>query len=1096
MGTALGQNTGFKVSLVSSETVTAGTLWTWGYDAYGQLGNGTTTDYSSPIQIGALTNWSSIAFGSTMAAIKTDGTLWTCGYNRYGQLGNGTVVYYSSPIQVGSLTNWSKVSVGGNWITAIKTDGTLWAWGRGSAAGQLGNGTTINYSSPIQIGSLTNWSSVSSSGVAVGAVKTDGTLWTWGYGADGLIGNGTTISYSSPIQVGSLTNWSKVSMGTWHSAALKTNGTLWSWGLNNWGQLGNGTSVYYSSPIQVGSLTTWNDISVGIVGHNLATKTDGTLWSWGRNHKGQLGNGTTTDYSSPIQVGSLSNWGYISSGIWESAAIPSSTQTVKYGQDTYYGNTLWGWGSGQAGALGNSATNNYSSPIQIGSLTNWSKVSSGFYAFLGIKTDGTLWGWGDNRHGGIGNGTNVAYSSPVQVGSLTNWSEVRAGTCSLSIKTDGTLWAWGRNSDGQLGNGTVVYYLSPIQVGSLTTWSKISVSQSGTCHSAAIKTDGTMWTWGSNSNGQLGNGTTINYSSPIQVGALTNWNQIACGYTHTVAVKTDGTLWTWGSNSNGTLGNETRIDYSSPIQIGSLTTWSQASAGNSTSVVKTDGTLWTWGFNGDGQLGNGTTINYSSPVQVGALTNWSNVQTNSYSGFGLKTDGTIWKWGDGNSGKIGNGTTISYSSPVQVGSLTNWSLITSGALNSFAIPFTLVVDRQQDLGQRYVSKDYLLDVYPTIASATGARTSPGLFAWGDGYAGGLGNGTTLKYSSPIQIGALTNWKSVGAGYFAFFAIKTDGTWWSCGYNNMGTLGNGTTIRYSSPIQIGALTNWAKVYPNDRAVFAIKTNGTLWACGYGSSGSLGNGASGTVKYSSPIQIGALTNWSSIGLGNNMSFTNAVKTDGTLWAWGSNSQGQLGNGTITNYSSPIQIGALTNWRQVAIGGQCSFGVKTDGTMWSWGWGARGQLGLNYILNYVSVPTWGTNISYSSPVQIGSLTNWKQVASGGGTAGYCGFAVKTDGTLWSWGANDYGQLGNGTTIDYASPIQVGSLTNWKTVIGGTQNFLAIKTDGTLWGCGYNPPSRGMLGNGSGSSYSSPIQIGSLTNWKQVSINYQSYGIADGYY
>ena len=305
--------------------------------------------------------------------------------------------------------------------------------------------------------------------------------------------------------------------------------------------------------------------------------------------------------------------------------------------DQFVGNSLFGWGYNNFGQLGNGTKTNYSSPIQIGTLTNWKQVACGYLYTVAIKTDGTLWTWGYNRYGQLGNGTGVYYSSPIQVGSLTNWKQVAGGNShTAAIKTDGTLWTCGYNQYGQLGNGTNTNYSSPIQVGALTNWKQVA---GGDSHTAAIKTDGTLWAWGYNNYGQLGNGTTIYYSSPIQVGSLTNWKQVACGSYHTAAIKTDGTLWTCGYNiddgygNGGQLGNGTNTNYSSPIQIGALTNWKQVVGGyRHTAAIKTDGTLWTWGSNlyfyyglGAGQLGNGTTTSYSSPIQVGTLTNWKQV---------------------------------------------------------------------------------------------------------------------------------------------------------------------------------------------------------------------------------------------------------------------------------------------------------------------------------------------------------------------------------------------------------------------------------------------------------------------------------------
>jgi alpha-tubulin suppressor-like RCC1 family protein len=245
-----------------------------------------------------------------------------------------------------------------------------------------------------------------------------------------------------------------------------------------------------------------------------------------------------------------------------------------------------------------------------------------------------------------------------------------------SVKTDGTSWAWGSNSSGQLGQNNTIYRSSPVQVGALTNWAQISA---GTSFVASVKTDGSLWTWGLNGNGQLGQNiaVTVSRSSPVQVGALTNWAQVSAGDRHASSVKTDGTLWSWGRNDlDGRLGDNTIVSRSSPVQVGALTNWSQVSAGSDfTAAVKTDGTLWAWGANGNGQLGQGNAINRSSPVQVGALTNWSQVSAGNAVAGAVKTDKTLWTWGNGADGSLGQNNTISRSSPVQVGVLTNWTQV-------------------------------------------------------------------------------------------------------------------------------------------------------------------------------------------------------------------------------------------------------------------------------------------------------------------------------------------------------------------------------------------------------------------------------------
>ena len=342
-------------------------MYSGGNNTNGRLGLGDTTNRSSPVQVGALTTWYSIAAGKAHTlAVKTDGTLWSWGFPTHGQLGINIAhpeAGRSSPVQVGALTDWLSVSAGpyGDFSMAIKTNGTLWAWGRNNAAAgaALGDGTTISRSSPVQVGALTDWLSVSAGRYLCLAIKTNGSLWGWGYG--GYIGDAPNFAYrSSPVQVGGqTTDWASCSARAVGGFGIKTNGQLWAWGFNVAGVNGLNNASNQLSPIQVGTLTTWSKIATG-TGHALAIKTDGTLWSWGSNQEGRLGQNiaTTTYRSSPVQVGALTTWSKI-------AASPTHSMAIKTD------GTLWSWGNNDVGQLLLGDTINRSSPVQVGALTTW-----------------------------------------------------------------------------------------------------------------------------------------------------------------------------------------------------------------------------------------------------------------------------------------------------------------------------------------------------------------------------------------------------------------------------------------------------------------------------------------------------------------------------------------------------------------------------------------------------------------------------------------------------------------------------------------------------------------------------------------------------
>ncbi len=345
-------------------------------------------------------------------------------------------------------------------IDQFVTTGTLWTWGR-NTDGQLGDNSITSKSSPVQtVSGGTNWVSISA-GISSGyAIKSDGSAWVWGNNGQSQLADNTNTSRSSPVQiVGNATNWFTLSGGRQGAAGIKSDGTLWMWGINTNGQLGTNNVTRYSSPVQtVSGGNNWEVIAMGA--SSCGIKTDGTLWTWGANTQGNLGDNTVDRKSSPVQtVAGGTNWVRCSVG-------PGSAVTMSAIKSD---GTLWLWGYNYFGTLGDgtSGTSSYkSSPIQTSSGgTNWKYVLSGFNNVYAIKTDGTLWGWGDNTYGQIGTNDRTARLTPVQtISGGTNWKYVSAGYHHVAaIKTDGTLWTWGRNNYGELGTNNVTFYSSPVQ---------------------------------------------------------------------------------------------------------------------------------------------------------------------------------------------------------------------------------------------------------------------------------------------------------------------------------------------------------------------------------------------------------------------------------------------------------------------------------------------------------------------------------------------------------------------------------------------------------------------------------------------------------
>lgn len=1101
-----------------------GTLWAWGQNTSGKLGDGTITTRSDPVQIGTATNWVSIVCGKDHTlGLRADGTLWTWGSDLTGTI-NATDRY--RPSQVGISTDWAAIAAREAYSLALRRDGTLWVWGQGGATrvGQnqmvpcrswpSSSPQTVSWSLPppssLTPGQSTTLAATAGSGLPVaftvrgpatldGAVLTatgPGTVFVGAYQTgDGawqnaeasmqtvqvpapsleVRGNGRVItagdvtpSYADDTDFGPVslagvvdlryfllanTSTSDLTLGTTHlggaqaadftvaavpgtvipaggvvpievafsptgeglrqatlSFTTSIGGPPYQFAIQGTGFKEEQTLVFpplagrfnTDAPFALGATAssglpvTYSIVSapgIATVAGNVLSLTGATGAVTVK--ASQAGNGVVAAGQDMRSFMVLAD----TQRLVKVAAGPDCTHSAGIRAD----GTLWAWGENDNGQAGLGTTWISPAPVtQVGTATNWTDVACGGQQSAAVRADGTLWEWGRG------------VTAPVQVGTDTNWTAVACGGTAykLALRSNGTLWAWGTNTNGQLGDGTQTHRAAPVQVGVATNWTAIAC---GSAHSAALRSDGTLWTWGDNWEGQLGHGTMRNspYTTansphvvPLQVGTATGWTQVRCGVGHTVALRADGTLWTWGLNSSGQLGDDTTTSRTVPVQVGTASHWASADAGSTcTLAVATNGTLWSWGSSlYEGQLGYEAPTLQKTPRQVGADTTWSAVSCGNSHALALRQGGSLWAWGNNARGQVGHASSsVAVARQLQPG--TFWTASASLWRHQLAV-----------------------------------RGDGTLWGWGYGTNSEILNDGRYQYSAPIQIGRHRHWAAVAVGSQHSMALSDDGQLWGWGSNHSYQTGSYTQGDIPSPALvsggiIGASPQrYVAVACGSYHTVVLNDLGKLSACGNNQYGQLGINVSGT-NYAGFLRVQGPPAWTAVACGE---YHNAgLSSEGMLWTWGRNSEGQLGHGTSTALVDvPLPVGAATNWSAVACGLAHTVALRRDGTLWAWGRNYGGQLGD------------GTTVARSSPVQIGSGSQWVSIRCGQNQT----FAVRADGTLWACGVNDVGQLGDGTTTSRSTLVQSGSASNWASAGGGGNSALALRTDGTLWSWGSN--------------------------------------------
>jgi alpha-tubulin suppressor-like RCC1 family protein len=655
-----------------------------------------------------------------------------------------------------------------------------------------------------------------------------------------------------------------------------------------------------------------------------------------------------------------------------------------------------------------------------------------------------VWGWGSRSSGEIGDDLPLSKNTPVSVlGAVKTFCQIGAGSNHIvTIDKNGRAWGWGANGSGRIGDNSTVSKVTPVSIlGAVKTFCQII---GGNEHSLAIDKNGRAWAWGSSIFGGLGDNSTVSKLTPVSVrGVVKTFCKISAGSAHSLAVDKNGRAWAWGYNILGHLGDNSTVSKLTPVSVrGVVKTFCQISAGGDHSLaIDKNGRAWGWGFGGNGRIGDNSTTQRLTPVSVlGAVKTFCQIDAGSNHSLAIDKNGRAWGWGLNNAGELGVGGVISVFTPITI----------TGATKTFC----------------RISAG---DGFSTAIDKNGRA-----WGWGGNNGGQIGDNSIISKVTPVSVlGTVRTFCQITAGGTSnvtsfTLALDKNGRAWSWGYNDVGQLGNNAVTSQRTPVSVlGAVKTFCQISNgvNQPFALAIDKNGRAWAWGVNGNGQLGNNT--VISQRTPVSVlGAVKTFCKVSVGGFHSL--AIDKNGHLWAWGNNSNGQLGNNQAANsILTPVSVlGAVKTFCHIAGGNSESVAIDKNGQAWGWGFNGSGQTGD------------GSATDRLTPVSVqGQKKTFCKIASGNGVT----LSIDNYGRLWAWGFNGNAQIGDGSTIPKRTPTRVCNTRTFCEVRGANTDVLAIEKNGQVWAWGTN--TNRQLANNYITSVLTPVSIaGAVKTFCQI--------------